>query len=66
MIRAVNERDARVGMTESFAERQASKACAEHDDMRLFTSSFHADIYGLNEKKCNCLFWVCGSGKISS
>ena len=26
-----------------FAERQAAKACAEHDDVKLFASSFHAD-----------------------
>jgi len=42
MIGAVNERDTRIGVMEFFAERQAAKARAEHDDMNLF-ASLHAE-----------------------
>jgi len=56
MVGAVNERDARVGVSERFAERQAAKACAEHDDMGLFNSSFHADnVNQAREKAITCL-----------
>lgn len=43
MIRAVNERDARVGHLKTLAEGQSAKACTDHDDMEFFVSS-HAVI----------------------
>ena len=63
MVSAVNERDARVGMTKFFAERQAAKARAKHDDVKLL-ASLHADnlsqiaenaIAGLQEPEKACL-----------
>ena len=36
MVRAVNQRDPRVGVTELFAKLEAAKACAQHPDARMF------------------------------
>jgi hypothetical protein len=64
MVGAVNQRDARIGMTKGFAERQAAKACAEHDDVKLFSGLLHADnlsqiagnaIASLQEPEKTCL-----------
>jgi hypothetical protein len=39
MIRAINERNARVRHLKVFAERQPAKAGTDHDDLRFFVSS---------------------------